>query len=67
MSVAKAFVVREGKRLELRGEAFNAFNHRQFVNVPSQDVVNSPPGQFLNPQFTDGGIRTLRLQLKFIF
>lgn len=67
VSVAKVFDVREGKRLEFRGDAFNAFNHEQFVNVPSQDVVNSPPGQFLNPVFTDGGIRTIRIQLKFYF
>jgi hypothetical protein len=67
LSLTKAFVVREGKRLEFRCEAFNAFNHRQFVNAPSQDVVNSPPGQFLNPIFTDGGIRTMRVQVKFIF
>jgi hypothetical protein len=67
LSVAKAFVVREEKRLEFRWEAFNAFNHRQFVQVPSSDVVNSPPGQFLNPKFTDGGIRTMRMQLKFLF
>jgi hypothetical protein len=67
VSVAKVFDVREGKRLEFRGEAFNAFNHRQFVNVPSQDVVNSPPGQFLNLNFTDGGIRSMRMQLKFLF
>jgi hypothetical protein len=59
--------VREEKRLEFRWEAFNAFNHRQFVQVPSSDVVNSPPGQFLNPKFTDGGIRTMRMQLKFLF
>jgi hypothetical protein len=65
--VAKAFVVREGKRLELRWDAFNVFNHRQFVQVPSQDVVNSPPGQFLNLKFTDGGIRSMRIQLKFLF
>jgi len=67
LSVAKTFVVREEKRLEFRWEAFNAFNHRQFVQVPSSDVVNSPPGQFLNPKFTDGGIRTMRMQLKFLF
>jgi hypothetical protein len=67
MSVAKVFDVLEGKRLEFRGDAFNAFNHGQFVNVPSQDVVNSPPVQFMNPAFTDGGIRTIRIQIKFYF
>ena len=67
MSVAKAFDVLEGKRLEFRGDAFNTFNHGQFVNVPSQDLVNSPPGQFMNPVFTDGGIRSIRIQIKFYF
>jgi hypothetical protein len=67
LSVTKTFVVREGKRLEFRWDAFNVFNHPQFVQVPSSDVVNSPPGQFLNLNFTDGGIRSMRMQLKFLF
>ena len=67
ITLAKTFALSESKRLEFRWVAFNAFNHRQFVQVPSSDVVNSPPGQFLNPKFTDGGIRTMRMQLKFLF
>jgi hypothetical protein len=67
MSLAKTIGLGESRSLEIRGEAFNAFNHKQFVNVPSSDVVNSPPGQFLNPAFTDGGIRSMRMQLKFLF
>jgi hypothetical protein len=65
--LAKSLDISESKRLEFRWDAFNVFNHRQFVNVPSQDVVNSPPGQFLNLKFTDGGIRSMRMQLKFLF
>jgi hypothetical protein len=67
VSVAKTLGIWETKRLEFRWDAFDAFNHPQFVQVPSRDVVNSPPGQFLNLSLTDGGIRTMRMQLKFLF
>ena len=67
VALAKRFPVREGKKLEFRWDAFNVFNHRQFVQAPSRDVVNSPPGQFLNSRLTDGGIRSMAMQLKFIF
>lgn len=67
IALAKTFDISERKRLEFRWDAFNAFNHRQFVQVPSSNVVNSPPGQFLNLKFTDGGIRAMQLQLKFLF
>jgi hypothetical protein len=67
IALAKAIAIGEKKSLECRWDAFNAFNHRQFVNVPNGDVVNSPPGQFLNPYFTDGGIRSVKVQLKFLF
>jgi hypothetical protein len=66
-AVAKSIPISEKKRLEFRWEAFNVFNHPQFVQAPSRDVVNSPPGQFLNPKFTDGGIRSMWMQLKFLF
>jgi hypothetical protein len=66
VTLAKRFPIREKKSLEFRWEAFNVFNHRQFVQAPSRDVVNSLPGQFLNPKFTDGGIRSMRMQLKFL-
>jgi len=53
IALAKTFAISERKR--------------QFVQVPSSDVVNSRPGQFLNRNFTDGGIRSMRMQLKFLF
>jgi hypothetical protein len=65
--LSKAFPLSETKRLEFRWEAFNEFNHPQFVNVPERNALNSPPGRFLNRDFTDSGIRTMRLQLKFFF
>jgi len=67
LSLAKTLGIWETKRLEFRWDAFNAFNHPQFVQVPSRDVVNSPPGQFLNLSFTDDGNRTMRMQLRFFF
>jgi hypothetical protein len=67
LSLAKTLGIWETKRLEFRWDAFNAFNHPQFVQVPSRDVMNSPPGQFLNLNFTDGGNRTMRMQLRFLF
>jgi hypothetical protein len=66
-ALTKSFPVSEKRRLEFRWEAFNVFNHRQFVQAPSRDVLNSPPGEFLNPKLTDGGIRSMRMQLKFQF
>jgi hypothetical protein len=67
VTLAKSFPIREKRNLEFRCEGFNVFNHRQFVQAPSRDVVNSPPGQFLNTKLTDGGIRSMRIQLKFLF
>jgi hypothetical protein len=67
IALAKTFAISERKRLEFRWDAFNVFNHRQFVQVPSSNVVYSRPGQFLNLNFTDGGVRSMRMQLKFLF
>jgi len=66
-TLAKNVPIRANKRLEFRWEAFNAFNHRQFVQAPSRDVLVSAPGQFLNLKLTDGGIRSMRIQVKFLF
>ena len=65
-------------KLELRGEFFNLFNTPQY-GTPSaspfgvgQDgiaanVTTSPAGRFLQPQFGDGGSRSVRYQLKLVF
>lgn len=66
-NLAKTVVLAETKKLEIRWEAFNVFNHPQFVNVPERNVLSSPPGRFLNLAFTNGGIRTMQLELKLIF
>jgi hypothetical protein len=67
LSLFKSFAVRERGRLEFRWEAQNGFNHQQFVQVPQRDVVNTPPGQFLNRDFTDSGIRSMWVQVKLLF
>jgi hypothetical protein len=73
LSLSKSFQVGEKLRLEFRWDAFNALNHPQFTQIPSASVGGSfgpqagSPSRFLNPNFTDGGIRSMWLQLKLIF
>jgi len=63
----KSFPIGERKRLEFRWEAQNAFNHPQFVQVPQRRLRDTPPGRFLNRDFTNSGIRTMWAQVKVIF
>jgi hypothetical protein len=67
LNLTKSIPLGETRRLELRWEAVNAFNHAQYVNVPADSIVNSLPGRFLNSQFTDGGIRSMWVQAKLRF
>jgi hypothetical protein len=67
VSFLKTVQIAERARLEVRFEAQNLLNHPQFVQVPPRDVVNTPGGQFLNRDFTDGGIRSIWLQVKLLF
>jgi hypothetical protein len=74
VNILKSFRITESKRLEYRLEAFNFFNHPQFTAIPGANVVSTLgpstlglPSQFLNPDFTNSGTRTMRMQLKFIF
>lgn len=67
MSLLKVFPVAEKGRLEFRLDAFNVFNTPQCVNAPLRTVNGTPQGRFLNQDFTDCGIRTMRPQLKLIF
>jgi hypothetical protein len=66
-NLTKSIPLGEARRLELRGEALNAFNHPQFVNVPPMSVNGTPAGQFLNRDFTDSGIRSMWVQVKLVF
>ena len=67
LNLTKSIPLGETRRLELRWEAVNIFNHPQYVNVPADSVVNSLPGRFLNRNFTDAGIRSMWVQAKLVF
>jgi hypothetical protein len=67
VSLLKTVHIAERASLEFRFEAQDALNHPQFLQVPQKDVVNTPPGRFLNRDFTDGGIRSIWLQVKLLF
>ncbi len=67
LNLTKSIPLGETRRLELRWEALNALNHPQFINVPQRNVLTTPPGQFLNRDFTDSGIRSMWVQVKVVF
>lgn len=67
LNLTKSVPLRERARLELRCEAFNAFNHPQFIQVPQTTVFGTPARRFLNRDFTDSGIRTMWVQAKVVF
>ena len=74
VNILKSFRITESKSLEYRLEAFNFFNHPQFTAIPGVNIVetlgpssNGQPSRFLNPDYTNSGTRTMRMQLKFIF
>ncbi len=67
VNLSKSFPFGEKRRLELRWEALNAFNHPQFVQVPQMSVSGTPAGRFLNRDFTDSGIRNTWGQIKLVF
>jgi hypothetical protein len=66
VSLSKSFQIGEQRRLEFRWEAFNALNHPQFTQIPERSL-DAPPSHFLNRDFTDGGIRSMWAQIKFLF
>jgi hypothetical protein len=67
LNLTKSIPFGEARRLELRWEALNAFNHPQYINVPQMIVNGAPAGQFLNRNYTDGGIRSMWVQVKVVF
>ena len=78
VNLLKRIAMGEAKFLELRAEFYNIFNHPQYgtasvspfspasSGVPA-NVFTSAAGQFLHPEFSDGGGRVIRYQLKFAF
>ena len=71
-AVSKFFIFHEYAKLELRGEAFNAFNHPNYLNpvgisqlIPQVAALNSPTaGQIIG---TANDARTLQIAAKFTF
>lgn len=78
VNLLKRIRVDESKFFEMRAEFYNIFNHPQYgtgsvspfspgnTGVPA-NVFTSAAGQFLHPEFSDGGGRVIRYQLKFAF
>jgi len=78
VNLLKRVNIGEAKFLEMRAEFYNVFNHPQYgtasvspfspgsTGVPA-NVFTSAAGQFLHPEFSDGGGRVIRYQLKFAF
>ncbi|HXT64871.1 MAG TPA: carboxypeptidase regulatory-like domain-containing protein [Pyrinomonadaceae bacterium] len=69
LSLFKTFKVTENTKLEFRTEAFNILNHRNFgvPDVVTEDAAKQFGGTFQNPGFNNGGNRSLRFGLRFIF
>jgi hypothetical protein len=67
LNLTKSIPLGETRRLELRWEALNAFNHPQYVNVPQMSVNGTQAGRFLNRDSTDSGIRSMWVQVKVVF
>jgi len=63
LSLAKEFLITEGKTLELRWENFNAFNHVNLA-LPANQVDTSSAGQITS---TSNPMRQMQLGLHFRF
>ncbi|HYP30218.1 MAG TPA: hypothetical protein VE262_26165, partial [Blastocatellia bacterium] len=70
MSLFKNLKLTESKSLEFRVEAFNILNRRNF-GVPdpfTEDAFNGfAVSSYNNPGFNNGGSRTMRLGIRFLF
>jgi hypothetical protein len=74
----KYFRITERVKMELRGEFYNTLNHPQLgspsvspfspgAGTLSSNAATGLQGRFLNAAFMDGGGRSIRYQLKFVF
>jgi hypothetical protein len=70
MSLQKYFSITESKRLQLRGDFLDAFNHMNLGNPSATiaDVADGGTAQPLAGRITGGsGSRIIQLGLKFMF
>ncbi len=67
MSFFKVFRFSESVQLQYRLDAFNVFNHPQFVGVPARTVATTAAGAYLNYDQITGGGRSMRMGLKLVF
>ena len=74
LAVRREFPIYENLKLQLRAEAFNAFNHPNFGTISTSDpnfgqatatLANSLG--VLSPLYQTGGPRSMQFALKFIF
>jgi hypothetical protein len=64
IAVAKSFrLPLEGQRLQLRGEAFNAFNHANFITP----LLDAASGSNFGEYTTDMGPRVMQFGLRYEF
>jgi hypothetical protein len=66
-NLTKTFHIGELRRLEFRWEATNALNHPQYTQIPARSVLGTPAGRLLNRDYTDSGIRTVWVQVRFVY
>jgi hypothetical protein len=66
LSIYKDFAIKERLRIEVRGEASNAFNHPSF-NIPNLYVDVGTATTFLNPTSTEVVPRVIKLGVKVVF
>ncbi|MBT9330592.1 TonB-dependent receptor [Paracidobacterium acidisoli] len=65
MSLFKSFSLGEARRIEIRGEFFNSFNHPSFANPAAS--LSSPPAAFGKSSATVTDPREIQLAGKFYF
>ena len=70
IGVQKTFSITENHRLQLRGDALDAFNHFNLGN-PSATIANTRDGGLADPRagkiFGGSGSRVIQLGLKYMF
>ncbi len=66
LSLAKEFRIREGMNLEVRADAFNAFNHPQLA-LPNSTLGSPSVGQITNTTNFGGPDRVIQLGGRFRF